>query len=355
MTDQLNGQNLYNGNQLTDFRFINLRDLMSIVADGQEWLVDQLIPLNGITCVAGKPKVGKSFIALDLAISIASGEALFGQFEVSQKSVLIISKEDGQLVLKERLNKLRVSRDLNISFCTDQNIFFDDDSHLPRIVQLIRASRASVIIVDSFVRISRGDENSSRSIALVHRVFKHLNDAGVTVIFIHHHGKHSEQSSGSGGDSLRGSSDIYAMIDSLLTLKRINLNTLYVSNDANRHALPIAPFNISFPDFEGDNRSFVFQGFVDGAVVNRGTSQIDMATNDILELLGRSTPMHQNDIARNLTERTNPGYSQTMVKVVLRMLEVDGGLLVTFQQNRKFYSIQQNPTQEAQGPVEVEA
>lgn len=356
MNNQSNGQAIYSDNQLTDFNIIHLRDLMQIATEGQEWLVDQLIPLNGITCIAGKPKVGKSFIALDLAISIASGEALFGQFEIRQRNVLVISKEDGNLVLKDRLDKLRVDRDLSISFCTDQNVFFDDDNQLPRIVQLVRASGASVIIVDSFVRISRGDENASRSIALVHRVFKQLNDAGVTVIFIHHHGKQGEQSFKSGGESLRGSSDIFAMIDSLLTLKRVGPNTISVSNDANRHAQPTLPFNVSFPDFEGDNRSFVFQGFVDGAVVSRGTSQIDMATNDILELLGRgSTPMHQNDIARNLTEHTNPGYSQATAKAALRRLEANGGLLVTLYRNLKLYSIQQNPTQETQSAVEVEA
>lgn len=340
MNNQTNGQNPNGSVGLTVFNSITLQDLLSSQIESPAWLVDQLIPGNGIACIAGRPKVGKSFVVLELAASIASGEPLFGQFEVDKKNVLIISKEDGQAQLKERINKLNIDRSLSIAISTDQNIFFDDDSMLPKILNLVHQYDAQVVIIDSFIRINRGDENTSKGITLIHRVFKQLNDEGITIIFIHHHGKEDSQHARSGGDSLRGSSDIYAMIDTLMTLRKENEHTLLFSNDANRHSMPIKPFYVSFPDFSEDNYRFKFLGFSDGNSEQNLQMPIQKAMDKALKILSEQGMIHQADIIREMLGTDGkPEFGQTTIKNALKKLEITKQVLVVNEQNRKIYGL----------------
>jgi len=357
MNNQTNGQTNNGVVGLTDFHSITLQDLLSSQIETPAWLVDQLIPGNGITCVAGRPKVGKSFIVLELAASIASGRPLFGQFEVDRKNVLIISKEDGQAQLKERIQKLSIDRSLNIAISTDQGIFFDDDSMLPRILNLVHQCDAQVVIIDSFIRVNRGDENTSKGITLIHRVFKQLNDEGVSIIFIHHHGKEDAQHARNGGDSLRGSSDIYAMIDTLLTLKKENETTLLFSNDANRHGKQVRPFYISFPDFSDDNRRFKFLGYTDGPTNQNLQLPIEKAMDKTLALLGEEGSLHQADIIRRIFDSgESVEFGTTTLKNALHRLEAMRQIMVVGEGNRKFYMLPMPTTgNEAQATDGVEA
>lgn len=355
MTNQTNGQTNNGSVQLTDFQSMTLQEVMSSQISRPEWLVDQLIPGNGIACIAGRPKVGKSFIVLELATSIASGEPLFGQFEVDQKNVLIISKEDGIPELKERLEKMNVNHHLNISISTDQKIFFDDDSVVSKILSLVRQHNAQVVIIDSFIRVYRGDENTSKGITIVHRVFKQLNDEGISIIFIHHHGKEDAQHARGGGDSLRGSSDIYAMIDTLLTIKKENEHTLFVSNDANRHSRPVKPFYVSFPEFDEDNYRFKFLGYSEGSPDQNLQKPIEKAMAKALQLLGEQRSMHQADIIREmLGTGSGAEFGQTTIKNALHKLEATRQVMIINEQNRKIYALPHPTANEAQATNGVE-
>lgn len=346
MTNQTTSQNTNGDVRLTDFHSMTLQEVMSSEISRPEWLVDQLIPGNGIACIAGRPKVGKSFTVLELATSIASGEPLFGQFEVDQKNVLIISKEDGVPELKERLEKMNIDPNLNISICTDQHVFFDEDSVLPRLMSLIHRHEAEVVIIDSFIRVYRGDENTSKGITQVHRVFKQLNDEGISVIFIHHHGKEDAQQNRSAGDKLRGSSDILAMIDTLLTVRKENETTLYFSNDENRHARKAMPFYVSFPDFGEDNCRFRFLGFSANSSDQEIQRPIEIAMEQALSLLNEQGTMHQADIVRSLSRATSGSqFGTTTIKNALRRLESMRQVVVINESNRKLYAI----------PVQVQA
>jgi hypothetical protein len=65
------------------------------------WIVPGLI-LGGITLFAGKPKIGKSFLALAIATAVANGTEVLGT-PVEAKGVLYLALEDSQPRLKSRL------------------------------------------------------------------------------------------------------------------------------------------------------------------------------------------------------------------------------------------------------------
>lgn len=60
---------------------------------------------EGLTILAGKPKMGKSWFTLDLAVAVAQGGTVLGH-QLEQGAVLSLCLEDSELRLKTRLNKL---------------------------------------------------------------------------------------------------------------------------------------------------------------------------------------------------------------------------------------------------------
>ncbi len=71
------------------------------------WVVPGLLP-EGVTLLAGKPKLGKSWLALGLAVAVASGGVALGTRSVERGDVLYLALEDNRRRLQKRLKKLLV-------------------------------------------------------------------------------------------------------------------------------------------------------------------------------------------------------------------------------------------------------
>ena len=62
---------------------------------------------EGLTLLAGKPKKGKSYLALDMSLSIAVGRQAFMKFPTEKARVLYVSLEDGERRLQRRLLQIQ--------------------------------------------------------------------------------------------------------------------------------------------------------------------------------------------------------------------------------------------------------
>ena len=67
-------------------------------------IIDGLMRSKGVYLLVSKPKVGKSFLALQLANSLVNNKQFLG-FNTNPTSVLYVSTEISELQLKERLEK----------------------------------------------------------------------------------------------------------------------------------------------------------------------------------------------------------------------------------------------------------
>lgn len=67
----------------------------------------QDILAEGLTILAGKPKKGKSYLALDMSLALAVGRQAFMKFVTEQAQVLYVSLEDGERRLQRRLRQIQ--------------------------------------------------------------------------------------------------------------------------------------------------------------------------------------------------------------------------------------------------------
>lgn len=83
---------------------MDLQDLMNIPIKPPEFIVSEILPV-GLTILAAQPKVGKSWMALYLAICLTLGEPFLG-YSVQRCGVLYLALEDSHARLKYRSQKL---------------------------------------------------------------------------------------------------------------------------------------------------------------------------------------------------------------------------------------------------------
>ena len=82
-----------------------LRDLQQRQLPETRWAIDPILP-EGVTLLAGKPKMGKSWLALGVLTAVSSGGVALGQYPVEGGEVLYLALEDGEKRLQKRSNKL---------------------------------------------------------------------------------------------------------------------------------------------------------------------------------------------------------------------------------------------------------
>src|SRR5215203_351091 len=93
------------GDRFGPSRIFTAAELVAEELQPVRWVVRGLLS-EGVTLLAGKPKLGKSWLALGLGVAVASGGVALGTKRVEQGSCLYLALEDNRRRLKLRLGKL---------------------------------------------------------------------------------------------------------------------------------------------------------------------------------------------------------------------------------------------------------
>jgi len=190
-------------------------------------LVEDLWVECGVGVVGGPPKHYKTWVVLDLAVSVASGTSCLGRFAVPQPGpVLIYAAEDQNHAVRERLAGLCESRgivlsDLPVHVITEPALHLDCPVERARFRQTVLEVQPRVIILDPLVRVyGNVDENSAAEVSSFLAYLRALQREMNVAVVVVHHAKKSPASHQAAGQSLRGSGDLYAWVDSLLYLRK---------------------------------------------------------------------------------------------------------------------------------------
>jgi hypothetical protein len=191
----------------------------------QSWLIDRLWTHEAVGVIGGSPKSGKTWLALEMAVSVASGSPCFDTFAISSPGpVLLYAAEDSATTLRSRLetlarlHKVDFER-LNVHIITIDSLRLDRPQHQDRLEATLHAYKPALLILDPLVRVHAIDENVAGQVAALLGYLRSLQRKAGTAIALVHHVRKNASPTGAAGNSLRGSGDLYAWLDSFLYLR----------------------------------------------------------------------------------------------------------------------------------------
>jgi hypothetical protein len=189
------------------------------------WLIDQLWTHGAVGVIGGSPKSGKSWLALDMAVAVASATPCLGTFPVHTSGpVLLYAAEDSATAVRARLETLSRIRqldfqNLDVSLITTNSLRLDQGEDQDRLEATVRAHHPVLLVLDPLVRVHAIDENVAGQVSALLGYLRRLQrTTGVALALVHHVKKNASPNTNA-GYSLRGSSDLYAWLDSFLSLR----------------------------------------------------------------------------------------------------------------------------------------
>ena len=180
---------------------------------------------EAVGVVGGEPKCCKSFLALDLAVAVASGTPCLRHFAVPRPGrVLLYAAEDALHIVRSRLEGIAAAAGmalcrLDIQVITAPVLRLDFKADRDSLAETVARLTPRLLILDPFVRLHRIDENASGEVAPLLAYLRELQRRhGVAVTVVHHAKKGGNAVRA--GQALRGSSEFHAWGDSNLYLRR---------------------------------------------------------------------------------------------------------------------------------------
>jgi hypothetical protein len=201
-------------------------DLRTSAASSAPWLIDQLWTAQAVGIIGGTPKSYKTWLALEIAVSAASGSACLATYAVpSPGPVLLYAAEDSESALRSRLESLARHHGLDLArldirVITADSLRLDRAADQERLEATLLLHRPVLLILDPLVRLHAIDENAAGEIAALLGYLRLLQRKTGAAIALVHHARKNVSANGGAGYSLRGSSDLYAWVDSFLYLRR---------------------------------------------------------------------------------------------------------------------------------------
>ena len=171
-------------------------ELLSSEFQRPPFLVDGLL-LAGLTMLGGRPKIGKSWLALQLVQAVGTGGAFLGQ-RVEQGRCLYLALEDPPWRLAERM-KAQGWEDLaaQVDFQTVGSLRAGGGEVL---AGMIRGGEYRLVVVDTLSRALAGDQNDGQAmIAALTPLQEAAHAAKAAVVMVDHHNKLGAATSGAGG------------------------------------------------------------------------------------------------------------------------------------------------------------
>ena len=193
-------------------------DLLGASFPEPKWIVPDLLPV-GLASLGGRPKLGKSFLGLQLAIAVGSGGRFLDRL-IERGRVLCVCLEDSPRRVQDRLRKMGTPKDCDLQIeCGWQPL---NDGGLQPLQDYIEGQRPRLIIVDTLARAFTGRvdwDSLSETTAIMGELQAIALANDCAILTIDHHRKPAGYDSDL-VDDLMGSTGKSAVCDTLWGLYR---------------------------------------------------------------------------------------------------------------------------------------
>jgi hypothetical protein len=200
--------------------------LAAAPSSAPSWLIEGLWGAQAVGIIGGEPKCCKSFLALDLAVAVASGTPCLRRFPAGQRGpVLLFAAEDDAIVVRRRLEGIAAVagvdfENLDVHIIAVPALRLDRNDDRLALAATVAHLRPKLLVLDPFVRLHCIDENAAADVAPLLGYLRQLQrDLHSGVALVHHARKGAAHERG--GQALRGSSEFHAWGDSNLYMRRI--------------------------------------------------------------------------------------------------------------------------------------
>jgi RecA-family ATPase len=196
-------------------------DYLALPRSAETWLIEPLLPVGGTMLLYGDPKVGKSYAALQLAISLATGSDWFSFRGRGSRQVVYIQLDTPRSLWADRVQRLRDS-----GLATDAVFFADRETldtwpfdilnieHQILLSEALAKIKPDAVILDTLREAHRGDENDATD---MQNVVSHLTAAvkPAALIMVAHGRKASAERETSLINDNRGSNYVVGAVDAI--------------------------------------------------------------------------------------------------------------------------------------------
>jgi len=191
----------------------------------QVWLIEGLWGARAVGIIGGQPKCYKTFLALDLAVAVASGTPCLRRFPTPRAGrVLLFAAEDALHIVRARLEGIAHAaaaefQSFDIHVITAPVLRLDHQEHQQALQATVAELKPTLLVLDPLVRLHAIDENVAAEVAPLLAYLRRLQRLHQTAVALVHHARKGAAHE-RGGQALRGSSELHAWGDSNLYLRR---------------------------------------------------------------------------------------------------------------------------------------
>lgn len=230
--------------EIQELSFVRADELDIMQLEKPFFVVKKVLPV-GLCIVASPPKYGKSWLVLDLCISVATGTRFLG-FDTNKSGVLYLALEDSNNRLQERMKKVLNGRKAPKEFA--MSIHAADLGHglIEQLTKFIEQNpQTKLIVIDTFAKIRADMRRGESAYTADYREagqLKAFADAyKICVVLVHHTKK------------MRDISDVFANISGTQGLTGAS-DTMLVLSKENREdentKLSITGRDVEMQDFQ---------------------------------------------------------------------------------------------------------
>ena len=200
---------------------LDLGEFLSMPIPDRGFLLEPVLPVQGIGIMYAPRGIGKTFAALSVAVAVASGGKVFDWRAPMPKRTLYVDGEMPAIAMQNRLAALingvaapsHTKKNLTL-ITPDLQPCFMPDLSTPSGQMMLEPYLKGVdmVVLDNIATLCRtGKENESQSWQVMQSWLLDLRRRGITVLLIHHAGKSGDQ---------RGTSAREDIMDTVISLRR---------------------------------------------------------------------------------------------------------------------------------------
>jgi DNA primase len=315
--------------RLPDYNLVSAKDIEKMNIPPHPWLIENVIYSEGFCFIYGAEGTGKSYLALSIAKAIATGLPWLDKFPSTKGNVLFLDKENPTSLTQRRIAGLGINQD-NIYWLEYPEKFqlTDYDGNASpfalELSQIVKERDINLIIIDSFVDLVTGNENSSADTQAFFNAIRELFP-NIAYLPLHHENKPSQGVARSDSQRLRGSTNINAQTFTMFRLEAVagSKTEMTLKQTKARDSLKLDKFLIrmkikTLPDSTTTVSGFEYIGEVNDTIDDSKLSSIKetikqeiedsgfISRKDVLEI-GLNMGASRSTILRSLDDMMDAG------------------------------------------------